>query len=122
LQGTSSSHSTCWSRDSTIWKGSDDLPPGQLLPFLTDCAQRAEAIREAGAEVVLVTGCEMSAFCSGFLPGGTYQDRLKTMVTADLQWWMSLGPVQERLNAFLAEAAAAVRSRFGGRVTYASGP
>lgn len=99
-----------------------DLPPGELLPFLTDCAQRAEAVRQAGAEVVLVTGCEMSAFCGGFLPGDTYLDRLKTMVTADLQWWMSLGPVQERLNAFLAEAAAAVRSRFGGRVTYASGP
>lgn len=99
-----------------------DLPPGQLLPFLTDCAQRAEAVRQAGADVVLVTGCEMSAFCSGFLPGDTYLDRLKTMVTADLQWWMSLGPVQERLNAFLAEATAAVRSRFGGRVTYASGP
>jgi hypothetical protein len=99
-----------------------DLPPGELLPFLTDCAQRAEAVRQAGAEVVLVTGCEMSAFCSGFLPGDTYLDRLKTMVTADLPWWMSLGPVQERLNAFLAEATAAVRSSFGGRVTYASGP
>jgi hypothetical protein len=99
-----------------------DLPPGELLPYLTDCAQRAEAVRQAGAEVVLVTGCEMSAFCSGFLPGDTYLDRLKTMVTADLQWWMSLGLVQERLNVFLAEAAAAVRSRFGGRVTYASGP
>ena len=97
-------------------------PPGQLLPFLTDCARRAEAVRQAGAEVVFVAGCEMSAFCGGFLPGDTYLDRLKTMVTADLQWWMSLGPVQERLNDFLAEAAAAVRSRFGGRVTYASGP
>ena len=57
-----------------------DLPPGELLAFLTDCAQRAEAVRQAGAEV------------------------------------------QERLNLFLAEATAAVRSRFGGRVTYASGP
>jgi hypothetical protein len=73
-----------------------DLPPRQLLPFLTDCAQRAEAVRQAGAEVVFVTGCEMSAFCSGFLPGDTYKDRLQAMVTADLQWWMSLGPVQER--------------------------
>jgi hypothetical protein len=48
-----------------------DLPPGQLLPFLTDCAQRAETVRQAGAEVVFVTGCEMSAFCGGFLPGDT---------------------------------------------------
>ena len=28
----------------------------------------------------------------------------------------------ERLNAFLAEAAAGARERFGGRITYASGP
>jgi hypothetical protein len=99
-----------------------DLPPGQLLPLLADCAKRAEAVRQGGAEVVLVAGCEMTAFCSGFLPGDTYMDRLKTMVTADLEWWTSLGPVTERFNAFLAEAAAAIRSSFGGPVTYASGP
>lgn len=99
-----------------------DLPPGQLMPFLIDCARSAEALRETGAEVVFVAGCEVSAFCSGFLPGETYKDRLQTMMTADLQFWMSLGPVHERLNSFLAEAAATVRSYFGGRVTYASGP
>ena len=99
-----------------------DLPPGQLMPFLTDSAQRAEAIRESGAEVVFIAGCEISAFCGGFLPGDTYKDRLQAMATADLEFWMSLGPVHERLNTFLADAAAAVRSSFGGRVTYASGP
>lgn len=99
-----------------------DLQPQQVLPVLADCAQRAEEVRQAGAEVVFVTGCEISAFCGGFLPGGTYMERLTAMITADLEWWMSLGPVVERLNAFLAEAAATVRGHFGGRVTYASGP
>ncbi|MFJ9846917.1 hypothetical protein ACIRYZ_42095 [Kitasatospora sp. NPDC101155] len=99
-----------------------DLPPEQILPFLTDCAQRAEALRQGGARVVLVTGCELSAFAHGFLPGDTYLDRLHAMATADIQWWTSLGPVPERLNAFLAEAATAVRCHFGGKVTYASGP
>ena len=99
-----------------------DLDPEQLLPFLAECARRAEAVRRAGAEVAFVTGCEISAFCGGFLPGGTYMDRLTAMLTADLEWWMSLGPVTERLNAFLAEAAATVRARFGGQVSYASGP
>jgi hypothetical protein len=99
-----------------------DLYPEQLLPLLADCAQRAEAVRRTGAEVVFVTGCEISASCGGFLPGDTYMDRLTAMLTADLEWWTSLGPVVERLNGFLAEAAATVRAHFGGRVSYACGP
>ncbi|MCZ1008249.1 hypothetical protein [Streptomyces lydicus] len=99
-----------------------DLTPEELLPFFADCAERAEAVRAGGAEVVFVAGCELSAFCAGFIPGDTYSDRLQAMATADLDWWMALGPVQERLNGFLAEVAARVRSRFGGRISYASGP
>lgn len=99
-----------------------DLPPEQLLPFLADCAARAEALRRTGAEVVFVAGCEISAFCRGFIPGATYGDRLQAMATADLQWWTSLGPVQERLNSFLAEAAAVAREHFSGPLTYASAP
>lgn len=99
-----------------------DLPAEKLLPYLTDCARRAGTLRRTGTEVIFVTGCELSAFCGGFIPGDTYGERLRTMATADLDWWMSLGPVQERLNEFLAEAAAAVRTEFAGRVTYASAP
>ncbi|WP_106401024.1 hypothetical protein [Actinocorallia populi] len=99
-----------------------DLPSTELLPFLADCARRAETLRLTGAEVVFVTGCEISAFCGGFLPGDTYGDRLHAMATADMAWWTSLGPVRERLNAFLARAAETVRAHFGGRITYASGP
>ncbi|MBC6462537.1 hypothetical protein [Actinomadura sp. HBU206391] len=99
-----------------------DLPPEEMLPFFADCAQRAEAVRLEGTEVVFVTGCEISAFCAGFIPGDTYGDRLQAMATADMEWWTSLGPVQERVNGFLAEAAAVVRAHFGGPVTYASAP
>ncbi|MFF4955304.1 hypothetical protein [Streptomyces chattanoogensis] len=99
-----------------------DLGPAELLPFFAECAERAEAVRAGGAEVVFVAGCEMSAFCDGFIPGETYGERLRAMTTADKDWWMSLGPVQERLNGFLAEVAEVVRGRFGGRITYASGP
>ncbi|SEM63492.1 hypothetical protein [Streptacidiphilus jiangxiensis] len=99
-----------------------DLPPEQILSLLADCAQRAEALRQGGAQVVLVTGCELSAFAHGFLPGDTHLDRLHAMATADIHWWLSLGPVPERLNAFLAEAATTVRAHFGGKITYASGP
>lgn len=99
-----------------------DIPADELLPFLADCARRAQAVRHAGAEVVFVTGCEISAFCGGFIPGATYRDRLHAMATADLAWWTALGPVQERLNAFLAEAAEMVRAHFDGQITYAAGP
>ncbi|MFD7992606.1 hypothetical protein [Streptomyces mexicanus] len=99
-----------------------DLSPERILSFFADCAQRAEALRQDGAPVVLVTGCELSAFAHGFLPGDTYLDRLQAMATADIAWWTSLGPVPERLNTFLAEAARTVRAHFGGQITYASGP
>ncbi|MFC8665891.1 hypothetical protein [Streptomyces sp. NPDC057199] len=99
-----------------------DLPPDQLLPFFADCARRAEAVRQAGADVVFVAGCEVTAFCGGFIPGDTYGDRLRTMAAADMEWWSSLGPVQTRLNEFLPQVAATVRTHFGGQLTYASAP
>ncbi|WP_214103068.1 hypothetical protein [Acrocarpospora catenulata] len=99
-----------------------DLPAGEMLPLFTDCARRAESIRRSGARVFFVTGCEISAFASGFMPGATCQERMHTMATADLEWWLSLGPIIESLNDFLGQAAATVRSHFDGPVTYASAP
>ncbi|WP_369213710.1 hypothetical protein [Streptomyces flavofungini] len=99
-----------------------DLPGERLLPFFADCAARAEAVRETGAAVVFVAGCEISAFCGGFLPGDTYGERMRAMADADLEWWSSLGPMRERLDGCLAQIAATVRTRFGGLVTYASAP
>ncbi|MEU0484121.1 hypothetical protein ABZ260_33685 [Streptosporangium sp. NPDC006013] len=99
-----------------------DLPPEAMLSTFADCAERAEAVRGGGAEVVFVTGCEISGFGAGFIPGATYHDRLQAISTADMEWWTSLGPVLERLNGFLAESADVVRTRFGGPVTYAAAP
>ncbi|GAA0991996.1 hypothetical protein GCM10009555_080300 [Acrocarpospora macrocephala] len=99
-----------------------DLPPDEMLSLFADCAQRAESIRRSGARISLVTGCEISAFGSGFIPGATFQDRMQTMATADLSWWQSLGPVLETLNDFLAQAATTSRAHFNGPITYASGP
>ncbi|MEU5772284.1 hypothetical protein ABZ819_03125 [Streptomyces venezuelae] len=99
-----------------------DHPRDQLLPYFADCAARAEAVRESGADVVFVAGCEVSAFCGGFLPGQTYGDRLRAMADADMEWWSSLGPVQDSVNEFLSQVAVTVRRHFGGRITYASAP
>ncbi|GAA3475456.1 hypothetical protein [Nonomuraea roseola] len=100
-----------------------DLTPEEMTGLYADCADRAEAVRRAGAEVVFVTGCETSAFGRGFMSGETYMERMEAMAMADMEWWGRLGPVLERLSLFLADIVeAAVRPRFGGRVTYASGP
>ncbi len=99
-----------------------DEPPARMLTLFAECAADAERLRRDGAAVVFVTGCETSAFGSGFLPGAGYMDRLTAMVTGDLAWWTSLGDVLERFAAYLAEAAATARARFGGPLTYASGP
>ncbi|WP_433510125.1 hypothetical protein ACQP2T_40465 [Nonomuraea sp. CA-143628] len=99
-----------------------DLTPEQVIPLYADCAERAEAVRRGGAEVVLVTGCETSAFCDGFMPGADYMERLRAMMSADMEWWQSLGTIMGRFNGFLGEVAETVRPLFGGRITYASGP
>jgi hypothetical protein len=99
-----------------------ELTAEEMLPYFAECAARAEAVRKGGAPVVYVMGCEMSGFAKGFLPGETFMDRLNTLMSSDAENWAALGPVLDRLSAFLAESAAASRERFGGRLTYASAP
>jgi hypothetical protein len=45
--------------------GTDD----QMLSLLAECADRAKQLRQHGAEVVFVTGGELSLLNKGFLPG-----------------------------------------------------
>ena len=54
----------------------NDLTIDDLLDLLADCAERAERLRKRGAEVVFVTGAELSLFNKGFLPGDTLNERL----------------------------------------------
>ncbi|WP_066375677.1 hypothetical protein [Herbidospora mongoliensis] len=99
-----------------------DLGPDEMLAVFAECAHRAEELRRHGARITLVTGCEISAFGKGFMPGETYGERMRTMATADMEWWQSLGPIIERLDVFLAEVATIARQTFGGPLTYASAP
>ncbi|MEU7405760.1 hypothetical protein, partial [Streptomyces sp. NPDC044948] len=97
------------------------LTTGELLDFLADGAERAERLRRDGAEVVFLTGSEISLFTVGMLPGDTFEER--AAVLADPQRLRAALPgLPARVNAFLGEAVAAVRARFGGRVGYASLP
>ncbi|GAA1564046.1 MULTISPECIES: hypothetical protein [Kribbella] len=103
-----------------------DLEPAELVPFLTGCAARAESLRqEAGAEVVMVLGCELTLFCTGFVPGATTKDRIALM--SDPATWtdpVKVGEFQAglaRWTGVQAELVAAARKVFGGRITYAAG-
>ncbi|WP_030509233.1 hypothetical protein [Microbispora rosea] len=98
-----------------------EMTTRELAPFFLECAERAEEVRRDGAEVVLVTGCELSIFCTGFLPGETFFHRLAALGAGDAEVYARFAEIPARLNPFLAETAEAVRTVFGGRVTYASG-
>jgi hypothetical protein len=98
-----------------------ELTPEQMAPVFADCADRAERIRRSGAEVVLVTGCELTLFAAGFLPGANVYARIAGLQTPGPELYAAYGAMTAKLNGFLAETAAAARARFAGPVTYASG-
>jgi hypothetical protein len=98
-----------------------ELGRADLIPLLAECADRAEHVRRAGAEVVLVTGCELSLFAEGFLPGATVFQRIDRLGRPGPRQLAAFARLPRRLNDFLGTAADAVRPRFGGKVTYASG-
>lgn len=92
-----------------------------LLELLADCAVRAERVRERGAEVVFMTGSELSIMNSGFLPGDNLVDRMAQL--ADPLRLRTLIPgIRARVNELLCKAVEVVRARFRGKVSYASLP
>jgi hypothetical protein len=95
------------------------LTQDALLDFLADCAERAERLRRRGAEVVLLTGSELSLFTQGFLPGETLAKRI-ALVDEPLRVRPMIGEVRARINEFLRRAVDVVRARFSGPVSYAS--
>src|SRR5260221_7693200 len=91
-----------------------DLSTDELLDFLADCAERAERLRRQGAEVVFVTGAELSLFTVGFLPGDTLEDRLD-LLAAPHRLRELLPQIPTRINDFLGKAVTLGRERFGGK-------
>ena len=97
-----------------------ELTTEELLSLFADCAERAERLRRRGAEVVFVAGAELSLMNKGFLAGGTFVERLERLLGGPHRLPELIPELAARVNGFLAEAAALVRERFGGRVTYAA--
>ncbi|MFE3194194.1 hypothetical protein ACFXHA_34670 [Nocardia sp. NPDC059240] len=94
-----------------------ELSAAELLPYFDDCAQRAA---EVGAHV-FVTGCELSLFGPGFLPGADTFARIATLGSGFAAAATELATASTTLNELLAQIVTRVRERFSGKVTYASG-
>lgn len=97
------------------------LTQDALIDLLADCAERAERLRQSGADVVMFTGSEVSLFTNGFFPGETLEERL-ALVADPLRVRAAVLEVRARMQAFLRRAVDVVRARFGGKVSYASLP
>ncbi|GLW71169.1 hypothetical protein Kpho02_34680 [Kitasatospora phosalacinea] len=97
-----------------------ELEPEQVLALLRDCAERAERLRRGGAEVVFVAGVELSVMNRGFLPGDGPEERVGRLMARPEERAGAIRELGGRMNAFLGRAAAEVRARFGGRLTYAA--
>src|SRR5258707_2727097 len=114
-------HAAAAGLDVWISPFTNDLTTVELLAVLADCAERAERVRQRGAEVVLLTGAELGLFTIGFLPGATLSERL-ALLTAPERLRAHMAEVPARINDFLGKAVAVVRARFGGEISYAPPP
>jgi len=99
-----------------------ELTADEIRALFIDCAERAERIRETGAEVVFVAGVELSIMNLGFIAGEGLAERLGVLLASPDGRTERLAQASARLNAFLTEAVTAIRRRFGGKVTYAAVP
>ncbi|MFF0457337.1 hypothetical protein [Nocardia africana] len=99
-----------------------ELTSAEILALFDDCAQRAERLRRTGAEVVFVTGVELTLMNRGFLPGDTTMDRVAHLFSDVGTRGDRIAAVSARLDEFLREAVAVVRNRFLGKLTYCAIP
>jgi hypothetical protein len=95
-----------------------ELKPDEILELFAECARRAERVRAGGAEVVFVTGVELSIMNAGFLDGDGVMDRVTRLLGNPERMAEAAG----LLNEFLARAVKVVREHFHGKVTYACIP
>ena len=99
-----------------------ELTTTEMLSLFADCARRAERLRRTGAEVVFVTGVELSLMNHGFLPGDTITERLEQLFGRPDRLAGRITEASARLNDFLGDAVTTVREHFQGRITYACIP
>lgn len=97
------------------------LTISELTSFLIDAAERAEQIRSSGAEVVFITGSEISLFNKDFFKEETLAERL-ALITNPLKFKEQLPHVQQQMKVFLTYIMQQIRLKFKGKISYASLP
>jgi hypothetical protein len=97
-----------------------ELTYDEILSLFSSVLEQAEQLRRCGAEVVFVTGVELSIMNRGFMPGVSVDERLGWLLGDPDRRREKLEQVAASVNAFLARAVTLVRKRFLGRITYAS--
>jgi hypothetical protein len=97
-----------------------ELTPAEIRALLLDCAERAERLRAAGAEVVLVAGVELSIMNQGFLPGTDVGERVAQLLADPDGRPGRIAELRRRLDGFFRTTVPALRARFQGRITYAA--
>ena len=116
------SHAAAAGLEVWICPFTNDLTADELLDLLAGCADHAERLRRQGAQVVLLTGSELSVCNKGIVPGETFEDRLAQLSRSNPQLGQLIAAIPARVNDLLARAVKVVRERFGGKVSYASIP
>lgn len=98
-----------------------NLTSEEFLKLLADCAERAERVRLRGAEVVFLTGSELSLITAGILPGDRLEDRA-ALLAQPQQLRPLLPGIRANMKELLGKAVQVARARFGGKLSYASVP
>lgn len=94
-----------------------DEPTARVRTVVAESASIAQELREAGATVGMVVGCELTLSAKGMLPGPTFWTRGMLL---PLTWWL-LPSANARLRRLLDELVTLVRHRFDGPVSYGAG-
>ena len=82
----------------------------ELARFLIDAAERAERIRSSGADVVFITGSEISLINKGFFKEETLAERL-ALITNPLKFREQMPQVQAKMKVFLADVVQQIRQQ-----------
>jgi len=69
---------------------------------------------------VFVAGVELSLMNRGFLSGESAEERVAQLMSRPERRAEAIRELGVRINAFLCDAAAAIRERFQGKLTYAA--
>src|SRR5215471_17342282 len=98
-----------------------NLTSEELLKLLADCAERAERLRQRGAEVIFLTGSELSLMTADILPGHGLEDRVALLADPS-QLRLLIPGIRTSMKELLGKAIEVARARFGGKLSYASVP